>query len=285
MSEMKTVKPRIKGIGDLIGNLSKSSVMSFFAPPTGGKTILGLELLYDISDQTGQPVLYYDTEGGGNEFIEIWDEVFKKRYPKAQVDLRTRRQIDTILEDHGHLMNVQLSGEKRVSDKAKMNTGGKISALPVSRRKLSPMAELVAKKKYGAIFYDSFTMPFQVFGSLQQNFPARSDAQALWLSEMITMIEAGAYVMMSCHETKNPAEPWAQAQMTGGKAIKHYSKVVFYMQKWTARGATAYRTIRLVRHPGKEENVHECMVKLTDDGYIDATKEDMERDKAKARAA
>lgn len=281
----KEVVLRLKGISDLIGALNRDAIHACFGQSQVGKTTLWLEALYDISDQLGKPVLYYDTEGGGAQFVEQWEKIYKEKYPNAQVDVRMKRDFRAILKDHGKLVKPKYSGGKAVSEGAKEKTSGKLSIMLVDEDIESPIAKLIQEKGYGAIYYDSITMPMKFFGAEQQNFPARNYAQTLWFSEMLNLIdEHKVYVIASHHGSKNPADPYAVEQMAGGSAVQYYCKVILHMKKWKAKGATSYRTIKLVRYFNKAPNEHETLIKLTDKGYVDATMDDMEADKKSARS-
>ena len=278
------VKIRLNGVSDLLEHLNKESIHAIFGQSQVGKTTLMLQVLYDISDQLEMPVLYYDTEGGGNTFVELWGDIYKKRYPKAQVDVRTKRKLQNILKDHGKMVKIKYSGGKAVSQGAKEKTSGKTTIQVVDEIDPCPLGDLIAKNGYGAIFYDSMTTPMKVFGPDQQNFPARNQAQTAWFAEMLNIIdEYGVYVLAAHHASKNPADPYAKEQMTGGGAVQYYCKVILHLKKWRAKGATAYRTLKLVRYFNKAPDEHETLMKLTNEGYDDATTEQMDADKAAAK--
>ena len=281
---MSKLVPRLKGISNLIGEMNDEAIHAIYGASQVGKTTLMMQLLYDLSDQMGKPVLFYDTEGGGREFIEQWDKVLRVNYPNAKVDVRTRRDFRKILMDHGKVVKVKHSGGKAVSYGAKEKTSGKISLMLVDEEFPSPLAKEIEAKGYGAVYYDSITMPMKFFGAEQQNFPARNYAQTLWLSEMLNIIDdLGVYVIVSHHATKNPADPYGKEEMSGGSAVNYYCKIIMHIKRWQAKGATSYRTLKLMRYFNKPPNEYSEMLKLTDDGYIDATEDDMEADKKKAR--
>ena len=281
---VKPIKLRLSAISDLIGEINHEAIIACFGSSQVGKTTLWLEMLYDMSDQTGKPALAYDCEGGMKEFVAQWHDIFKNQYPKARVDVRVKRDYKAILKDHGRLCKVKYSGGKAKSEEAKKNTSGKTSLIVVEEADESPMSILVKKEKYCAIMYDSITMPMKVFGSEQQNFPARNYAQTLWFSEMLNLIdEHGVVVIANHHASKNPADVYAVEEMAGGSAVQYFCKVILHMKKWRAKGATAYRTLKLVRYFSKPPNTHERLIRLTDHGYEDTTQEQMDKDKDAAR--
>lgn len=284
MEKLEEVVVDLKGISDLIGSLSKDSIHAVFGASQVGKTTLWLQMLYEVSDKLKKPVLFYDTEGGGEEFVRQWKPIFEKKYKNAQVDVRMKRDYKAVLRDHGKTVKIKMSGAERKSEEAKKNTSGKMSLVLVDEEYPSSIAKLVEEKKYAMIFYDSITMPMKFFGSEQQNFPARNYAQTLWFNEMLNLIdEHDCYIVASHHSSKNPADPYAIEQMSGGSAVQYFSKIILFMKKWRAKGATSYRTLKLVRYFSKPPNEHETLIKLTDVGYIDATEEMMEKDKQAAK--
>lgn len=278
------IRPFLKSVREnLIDHFTLETPMAVYGRSQSGKSTWVMEEAYHISHVMERPALIYDTEGGAIEFVNAWDKVLKKRYPKAVVEVRRVRDIKDILEDHGQLVNLKKSGDKRVSVAAKMNTGGKIDVIPIGETDPSPMSELVKKRGYCVIVYDSVTMPMKYFGSAQQNFPARSYCQSFWFREMMRLSDKhGCYVFAIHHASKNPAEQFAREEMSGGSAIQHSSKVIVHIKRWNARGALAYRTVTLVRWFDKIPNKYETLIKLTDEGHIDATEEMMDRDKAEA---
>ena len=196
-----------------------------------------------------------------------------------------KRDIMKILQDHGSHMVMATSGDDRKSVEAKEKTSGKLKLRLVNKAITSPIAKRVNDKGYAAIFYDSFTMPFGVFGPNQENFPARAHAQSVWLGEMINLIDDyGTSIFVSHHSTKNPTDKYAREQMSGGKAVQYYSKVILTVFRHTAKGIEDYRSLRLIRYFNKAPHKHETVIRLTDNGYIDVKKDELDnaRDRKKA---
>ncbi|MCY4490334.1 MAG: hypothetical protein OXC46_02590, partial [Thaumarchaeota archaeon] len=157
------------------------------------------------------------------------------------------------------------------------NTGGKMQPTLVEDIEPSPMVELMLKKKYSMVFYDSVTMPLKYFGSEQQNFPARSTVANLWYSSMIDIIdECDAYVFASHHSSKNPATPYAREQMAGGSASQFYSKIILFLKQYNQVNPNSYRRLKLVRYFNKAPNEHETLLQITNKGYIDKTQEEID---------
>jgi len=268
------IRSGLKAISELIGDYNREAIHAMYGASQVGKTTLGMQLLYEASELLQQDVLLYDTEGGAVEFIKLWDAKLRKRYSKAKkIHVRMYRNWKDILKDHGKTV------VPRISDT------GKMDVLITEEKDPSPVEEFITKNKIGMIVYDSITMPMKKFGSARQNFPARNYAQTIWLSSMIDIIDRhNVIVIASHHSSKDPALPYAQEEMTGGSAVQYFSKILIYMKKWKAKGATAYRTIKLQRYFNKAPNEYEMLLKLTEDGYIDVTEKDMESDKKAAKS-
>ena len=62
---MKPITWDLEAMRDLMGGPSKNSIQSIYGVRNAEKTTLIIQLMYEISDKTGKPVLVYDTEGGG----------------------------------------------------------------------------------------------------------------------------------------------------------------------------------------------------------------------------
>ena len=281
---MADIEFDLKGLRDLIAHPNREAIHAIYAKTQAGKTTFMLQIMYELSHKLERPVLIYDTEGGMHEFVNEWDSIHKAKYPKAKIDIMLGRRIDKILKDHGAHVVLSMSGDDKASKEAKEKTSGRFKLKTVQMARVSPMAALVSKKNYCAILYDSFTMPFKVFGPNQENFPARNHAQNLWLSELMNLIdEYGCSVWITNHATKNPTNVYAPEEMSGGAAIQYESKVILYLKKWEAKGATAYRSLKLMRYFSKPPNEHESLLKLTDDGFVDVEEDDMEADKEAAK--
>ena len=280
--ELEGLVSEMKVFSELIGELSTEYIHAVYGASQSGKTTLLLQLLYEVSHRTGRPTLLYDTEGGARRFVDEWEPVYRKMYPLAQVHVRLRRNYKAILRDHGHTVQTAMSGDKAKSDAAKMKTGGKMTLKRVGEADPSPLMEAVLQEKYAMIVYDSFTEPMTFFGADQQNFPARSTAWNLWFIEAMSISDTGNCVVFGVHHmTQNPADPYAREMMSGGKATRHVSKIQLHVKKFAAKGISNYRKVALVRHFCKPPDVYVNYVKLTDNGYVDVTEEELERDRAR----
>ena len=264
----------LQGLRYLLGNWWRvGPLYSLAGASQSGKTTWALQLGAEYSHKTGRAVCLYDTEGGGQEFLDAWMPIHKETYPNAKAVLRTKRNWRKILHDHGiPTADVEIS------------KGGKMKVVPLDTMMVSPMDEFCTEKDVGMIIYDSMTMPMQAFGSNQENFPVRASAQQLWMHQMIDLSdEHDILCMITNHVTANPTDPYRRPELAGGKAVHHNCKVQFYIKRWEAKGITHYRTVKLDRFYDVGKGTKESHFMLTDNGYEDRSLEELKADRGKTK--
>lgn len=254
----------LKAIGELIRWWDVGPLYSIGGESQSGKTTLAIQLAAEYSHKTGKPFLLFDTEGGGDKFLEHWMPIHQKKYPKARGMTISCRTWQKVLAKHG------LKILSEISDKGKM----KIIMKEIIEE--SELKKYVEKHNIGCIIYDSFTMPMQAFGNSQENFPPRNSVQQMWLHAAIDIAdEYQVLIMITNHMTSNPTNPYARPELAGGKAVHHNCKVQFYLKRWEARGIQKYRSIKLDRYYDIAKGDKETIVEFTDDGYVDRTLDDL----------
>lgn len=265
----------LKCIRDMIGEWEVGPIYSMSGESQSGKTTLALQLAAEYSHKYNKKLCLYDTEGGGQKFLDAWMPVHQDMYPKAEAVCRSGiRTWQRILADHG------IGTGTEISDK------GKFKVTMSGHAEKSNMAKFVEEENIGIIIYDSVTMPMQGFGVNQENFPVRNSVQQAWFTKMIELIDDHQIlVIITNHVTKNPTIPYATPKLAGGKAIHHNSKVQFYIKRWEAKGISDYRTVKLDRYYDVGKDTKSGYVLLTNDGYVDRTREEFEADKKKGRAS
>lgn len=259
-------------IHKLIDNFNPTAIHSVYAASQSAKTLLALNLAYQYSSETGKNACGYDTEGGLDQFVKSWDAVLRKRYPNAKkIEVRLVRNWKKILEDHGK------NCELRRSDKT-----GKSDVSVMSEIENSPMAEFIRKNNIGFVFYDSVSAPIKGLGSGAENFPARASIAQIWLSSMQDLIDfCGVRVWCNHHSSKNPTNPYQPETMYGGAPMHYWSKVQIYLKRLLTptgqpvKGAENFRRAILMRFFDLEPKQKEALVRITDNGIVDATEEEL----------
>lgn len=298
----KTIQPTsraivtssIKAVSELIGAYDDVSIMALAAPSMAGKTTLGLTLAYEYSAITGRNACIFDTEGGAKRFVEKWDKRLKERFPKAKTPLvYLCRNYKAILKAHGRILFEKYSdsGKLTVNLKHTIEEGKRYRDDLTNKIIKTPapdFIQFIRDNDIGFVIYDSFTMPFssEIPPSVENN-PAKNFIQNLWHRCIIDLVidKEGCFVMTLHHMSKNPMEPQAEESMTGGKSVRHNSKVILYMKKFEAFGAKTYRKLQLARYYDKPAMTEQRYLNLTDRGYVDATEDQMESAKTAAKQA
>ena len=258
------VEPDLLALRSLIGRYSRSSILAKYGLSAVGKTSLDMMLAMEYSHKTGLTALVYDTEGGVDEFVEGWTDVYKEKYPKGKIMIRLMRSWEKVLNDFGYFPVVTVS-EK-----------GKMSVASAPRIRYSVMAEYVMANRIGFISFDSLTQLMTPIGTAQQNLPARNTIQSMIFDSLLDLQDRfGTVITMNNHASKNPMVAQSKAKMVGGKAVSHNCKWQIEIKRVGARGCTNYRRIVLERSPIKAAG-QEGLCELTDDGYLDRSSQEYE---------
>ena len=137
----------------------------------------------------------------------------------------------------------------------------------------SPMYRLVKTCNIRYVAYDSVSAPLDIFGSAQENFPARSDAAKYWLTQAQNIAEdLDAIIIGTFHASANPAQPIKLHPVPkDGVAPLHRFKYIIYMEKGRAKDRRNLVKLYLRRHTAKEgwADVNIKTLRLTDEGYVD----------------
>ncbi len=137
----------------------------------------------------------------------------------------------------------------------------------------SPMYRLVKMGNIKYIAYDSVSAPLDIFGSAQENFPARSDAAKYWLTQAQNIAEdLDAIIIGTFHASINPAQPIKLHPVPkDGVAPLHRFKYIIYMEKGRGKDTRNLVKLYLRRHTAKEgwTDVNTKVLRLTNGGYVD----------------
>ena len=256
------VEPDLQALRSLIGKYSGSSILAKYGLSTVGKTSLDMLLAMEYSHKTGLTSLVYDTEGGVDEFVEHWSEVYREKYPDGKIEVRLMRSWEKVLNDFGYYPTVSVS-EK-----------GKMTVASAPRKRYSDMAKYVMENQIGFISFDSLTQLMTPIGTAQQNLPARNTIQSMIFDSLLDLQDRFKTVItMNNHASKNPMVAQAKAKMVGGKAVSHNCKWQIEIKRVGAKGCTNYRRLVLERSPVKPAG-QEGLCELTDEGYLDRSSQD-----------
>ena len=253
----------LNAINDLIEGFDKSNIISLYANPYTGKTLLALQESYYLAKKTGKNVLYIETEGGTNRFISRWDSKLKQKYnikkEETPIILQCKREILDLLEFHGIKLTIDITKK------------GKTTVIKLEEAKVMPIEKIIQKENIGVIIYDSFTEPFRAFGSASQGLPARSDTVGYLFEAILKLIDKYHLTVITLnHASLNPTNPFAPAEMRGGSVIRYLSKIILYLESFRGVKLANYRKLHIIRYPDKAAWSQTTYLKYTDDGIRDA---------------
>ncbi len=304
------VPSTLEGLNDLTGGIPTGTIIGLYGAARGGKTTLSFHLVFDklMEEGSDENALIFDTEGSEYTYIE-WLEILNKRYEVNfglkwvnydQNTLKTSitddgkehdkyiyvldvRTVEHILAFHGRGCTISISKTRSTRDGEVK--GGKITLKPEAQQWMSiwnsPLGKFVIEHDIGMVVYDSITNPLAIFGSQEENLPARSNCTSWWLTRAQELAEVHELAMIAViHETSNPQRSWERPGYEGGKSVEHNLKFIIYINEGKSKRTPATpnkdkewysttREIRNARHPCKKPFNDYIKLDLTDEGFVD----------------
>ena len=296
----------IRAINYLVGGLPVSTELLLYAPQEAGKTILTMQLAFDVMKLTGKSAVILDTEG--SEFTHReWVDTFNRRYGmNAELVFLDVCVVPVEKKKKGFGFSISSSNENYEKiDRQKLivvDVRGITSLLPLLGRYVrfetsdagktsikslkgdmeeqpweTQIAKIIQKNNVGFLALDSLTRPVDQLVPSKSNLPARAQATQL----LLTQIDILAHwfkipVVVTAHETYDPMDAFSKPEPKGGKNVGYAFKFVLYMS-WKPTSHTPHverreentREIHLKRHPSKKAfGVHQ-IIELTNDGFVD----------------
>jgi len=268
---MNLIKSNLEGLNSLVGGYDKKNRMSIFSKPMVGKTLFLLQEAFWIAKTTGKKVLFIDTEGDKDLFLDVWSSKFEERFgiKRDRIIVKEVRDINPIMEFHGVKIKVN------ISKKGSKLTVNKIEEVEIEESELS---KIVGKRRIGTVIYDSITASFKEFGTGTPNLPARADVMGFLYNRIDKLIDKKKVTVITSHHlSKNPTDPRAEERMKGGDSIYYTSKVILQLKKFRTDKLENYRMLVLVRYPNKPKFSDVRYLRYDDNGVVDVSKEEMDK--------
>lgn len=262
---MSRVKTGVKEIDkQLKGGLVKGRQATFFGPPNIGKTLFCLQIGCKLSIEEDAPVIYLDTEGDfpDDVTLQTYTDFLGQRF-NGDPDIRMKFVPDIVelMNEFGKDLNfIEQEG------KEKQEITLEESKAPIN----SPVSLLIEQENAAGLILDSFSGPIEErFVSQSQNFPARASViKSLAGALKILAEDHNVPVIETVHQTKNPTQPWLQAQAIGGDSYGYAVKTRILVKE----GSGTARKVLVTRHPGvHEEDFKEIIVDIEKDYGIVST--------------
>ena len=250
--KMDYIPTGCKTLDNIIGGgVPKRAIVGFFAKYHTGKTFLTTQIAHSYLEIEGEEkkkkALIIETEGEPSAFYEYMGRKYQERFGNTTFpEVRVARGIKSFFALFGKDIDVvhSTSGTKMT-----------VHIKDMDRRK-----SYMKLEKYGILIIDSFTKPFEVFGSAQQNLPARSDAQnPIFEALQVISEDYNMPVILTHHATASPVPTFSGAidlgEPKGGSNIWYNTKYIIGILDGTKPLREKYgdevRRFYLVRHPYK----------------------------------
>lgn len=296
------------------GGIEKGSVTAFFGPPFAGKSTVLFELGIEAAMATDGDMLVFDTESSWPSYKALRKKMERKfNVPVNIVRMKphiednrqkTNRQfkvdwsiyrgkpdpetlnvyillcpdIQDILLAHGKAMEIN------ISDNAE---SGKMTAAPQKQGWVrtifdAPFYKFCKEANIKCVIYDSMTNPMNEFTTLAQNFPGRTDFNAIWFNQIHKIAaELEIPILMALHESRKDSGFSKDLKVKGGSVVLYNTKTVYYILREMVKGllpasatkpiglADDERAMYVMRHPDKKPWQDVEYFTLTDDGLVD----------------
>jgi len=304
----------LKNINDLIGikepyvipgGLPKGIVLGLTADAETGKSILGLQMMYETMSKMNCNALVINTEPGSginNVYMMYWGKVFGERYnlPDVQVVELTFSDKKRKGEDRSRIKfkhqkydkdkPVMFFADYSDSDQILKLLGRKIKLEIGSTGKILPvydtdellhvsetaLGKFIKENNIGYVLFDSITEPINQFIGGLKNYPGRHEATNVWMKLIRDYASFFNLIMIGTHHETvigfgGGQYTTARSEIKGGKAIRHSFKFNMLMESIQKAKNRPHRLkkIAMERHPFKTPMKDVRYLVLTDRGYYD----------------
>jgi predicted ATP-dependent serine protease len=258
---------------------SSDEMVAFYGKPKSGKSLLLTQEMFGLASQ-GYNILYIGTEGGEQEMIARWYDVFSARFfvgvkGIGKMYLETRKSLESLMEYFGYKVRVSYVSKKKFKGEgaeADANDKGKMEFRVVDKYDKIEIDDFIEKNHVNMVILDSLTSPIrQSITDEQQNNPAKASATALICGKLLKLQEKYKVgLVVVGHAMFNPADPYeTSAQLRGGIVVAHYCKRVLYIDKRDKTALRDYRRVWVARAEDKPEFAEVIGLKISDAGVDD----------------
>jgi predicted ATP-dependent serine protease len=258
---------------------SSDEMVAFYGKPKSGKSLLLTQEMFGLASQ-GYNILYIGTEGGEQEMIDRWYDVYSARFfvgvkGIGKMYLETRKSLESLMEYFGYKVRVSYVSKKKSKGEgaeADGNDKGKMEFRVVEKYDSPEIDAFIEKNHINMVVLDSLTSPIrQSITDEQQNNPAKASATALICGKLLKLQEKyKTGLVVIGHAMFNPADPYeTSASMRGGIVIAHYAKRVLYIDKRDKNALRDFRRVWVARAEDKPEFSEVIGLKISDAGVDD----------------
>lgn len=269
----------------IAGGLPRGIILGLTADAEVGKSILCLQLMFDMIAKTGRNALFINTEPGsgiGDIYMDYWGRVFSHRFEiefpqirelyftekKRRKEDRTRVKFkfdeydssapvifvanyssaDQILEMMGRRITLEIGNTGKITPV--YNTD---ELLPVWK---TGFGKFLEENNIGFLAFDSITEPINEFIGGLKNYPGRHEATNIWMKMLRDYVSYYKLISVSTHHETVMGFGQARKQtkeIKGGKSIRHSFKFNILMEGMNKakNRPTGIKRLGAERHPFK----------------------------------
>ena len=270
---------------------SSDEMVAFYGKPKSCKSLLLTQEMFGLASQ-GYNILYIGTEGGEQEMIARWYDIFSAHYfvgskKVGKMYLETKKSLESLMDYFGYKVRVSYVSKKKSKEgEADDKDKGKMEFRVIEKYDNPAIDDFIEKNHVNMVILDSLTSPIrQAITDEQQNNPAKASATALICGKMLKLQEKyKTGLVVVGHAMFNPADPYeTSAMLRGGIVIAHYCKRVLYIDKRDKQNLRDYRRVWIARAEDKPEFAEVMGLKITDAGIEDCAIEELLTETEKAR--
>lgn len=282
-----SVPSSLSAINELTKGYQRGIPTGLFGTPMSGKSTLLCQETFSFVKTNSFGTIYVGTEGAETMMFETWQAKFQERfsskatlvkldidYKKPAFDFKlTPSDWDGIPIIVANLRAVKrllqffgLEADVGASEKGKFNFRIK------SYIKEPVIRKLLDEYNIECIVIDSLTSPLNIFVGGLVNYPARADAaKGLFNVFQSLADDYNPLFLVTHHTSKDPKNQYAAPDIVGGKIIRHYTKISYYIEKSrsTANQYKNRRTVYLDRWFDKPRLEEKRKIELKDIGFVD----------------
>lgn len=281
-----TVPSSLIAINQLIGGYEEGLHIGLFGPSMSGKSTLLCQEAFFFAKQGGFGTIFVDTEGGLIKLIKMWQPIFEKRFDinVSVVELNMKSFSQEKIE---YIFNpkefegiplivsnfravVKLLAFFGIDSEIKISKEGKHGFRYLGDHE-SFCEQLLKEYNIKNIVIDSLTNPINVFSGGLINYPARADVEKQLFRKFQEIIDIYFPVfIMAHHMSQDPHNPWSLPDISGGKIIRHNTKISLYLEQTQSTKDQSIRWLWLDRWFNQPRFGEKRKIKITKEGFVDA---------------
>jgi archaellum biogenesis ATPase FlaH len=262
----------LQAINKLIGGLPLGTHVVVASPPMGGKTLLSLQLGWDVCSKTGGEITFIDTDGNFEAFLQQWQLPFATRFEK-DVKVNIIKGTNVLQHQKGvPYMELRAFRAFGIEAYSKIGKQCEFQALGTCDPELGhyPNTKVLVIDSLSSIVKDAFHG--------LQSFGHRAACENMFLGLLKGWLHDHSDVVciVNVHESVNPTKGWIS--ISGGSAVLYNSKYALYISKIAGKNTGK---LYIYRYPNVPPMSKWMPLKYSDIGITDGEAREVEESEPK----